>query len=267
MQQRDMGTQTEPDLMDRTIQKRDRIVSFQKKRIQTRIANLQIDPLKIAALYAYFDKMCEVSLKALAEGAHRTWFVAGADPQVARKRWINAMKPRGEITVDAGAVAALRAGKSLLPAGVRAVKGAFGRGEPVAILGPDGAVLGKGLIRYTAAEAKAIAGQHPLDRLAQDLRRASVELLAKRAGAEPAGLMRITGTPAERQDCGDTSPVCSTATSAPRDARSPSAARSGSQRPPLSEGPGSRSSRRRRSSCQNASSVHSSILSVSGTCR
>ena len=62
-----MGTQTEPDLMDRTIQKRDRIVSFQKKRIQTRIANLQIDPLKIAALYAYFDKMCEVTLKALAE--------------------------------------------------------------------------------------------------------------------------------------------------------------------------------------------------------
>ncbi len=97
-------------------------------------------------------------LKALAEGANRTWFVAGADPQLARKRWINAMKPRGEVTVDAGAVAALQAGKSLLPAGVRAVKGSFGRGEPVAILGPDGVVLGKGLIRYTAEEAKKIAG-------------------------------------------------------------------------------------------------------------
>jgi len=68
------------------------------------------------------------------------------------------MKPRGEVVVDAGAVAALGQGKSLLPAGVRAVQGSFGRGEPVAILGPDGAVLGKGLIRYTAAEAKAIAG-------------------------------------------------------------------------------------------------------------
>lgn len=97
-------------------------------------------------------------LKALAEGAHRTWFVPGADPQLARKRWINAMKPKGEVLVDAGAVAALGQGKSLLPAGVRSVKGVFGRGEPVAILGPDGAVLGKGLIRYTAAEAKAIAG-------------------------------------------------------------------------------------------------------------
>jgi glutamate 5-kinase len=97
-------------------------------------------------------------LKALAEGANRTWFVAGADPQLARKRWINAMKPRGEVTVDAGAVSALQAGKSLLPAGVRAVKGSFGRGEPVAILTPDGVVIGKGLIRYTADEAKRIAG-------------------------------------------------------------------------------------------------------------
>ncbi|PZQ95715.1 MAG: glutamate 5-kinase [Cereibacter sphaeroides] len=97
-------------------------------------------------------------LTALALGANRTWFVAQGDPQVARKRWINAMKPRGEVRVDAGAVTALRAGKSLLPAGVAAVTGSFGRGEPVAILGPAGEVLGKGLIRYTAAEAKKIAG-------------------------------------------------------------------------------------------------------------
>jgi glutamate 5-kinase len=97
-------------------------------------------------------------LQALAGGAHRTWFVAQGDPQAARKRWINAMKPRGEIVVDAGAVAALRAGKSLLPAGVAAVNGSFGRGDPVAILGPSGESLGKGLVRYTAGEAKAIAG-------------------------------------------------------------------------------------------------------------
>ena len=97
-------------------------------------------------------------LKALAEGAARTWFVAHGDPQAARKRWINAMKPKGEVTVDAGAVTALRAGKSLLPAGVRAVEGRFGGGDPVAILGPDGAVLGKGLVRYTVEEAQAIAG-------------------------------------------------------------------------------------------------------------
>jgi glutamate 5-kinase len=97
-------------------------------------------------------------LKALAEGATRTWFVAQADPQLARKRWINAMKPKGELVLDSGAVTALQAGKSLLPAGVTKVTGSFGRGEPVAILSPTGAVLGKGLVRYTSAEARKIAG-------------------------------------------------------------------------------------------------------------
>jgi glutamate 5-kinase len=102
-------------------------------------------------------------LTALAGGAACTWFLGQGDPQAARKRWINAMKPKGEVTVDAGAVAALRSGKSLLPAGVTAVSGAFGRGDPVAILGPSGEGLGKGLIRYTAAEARAIAGHRSGD--------------------------------------------------------------------------------------------------------
>ena len=97
-------------------------------------------------------------LQALARGANRTWFVPKGDPQAARKRWINAMKPRGELRLDAGAVTALKAGKSLLPAGVTAVSGTFGRGDPVAILSPEGAVLGKGLVRYTVEEARLIAG-------------------------------------------------------------------------------------------------------------
>ncbi|MFD2175383.1 glutamate 5-kinase [Rhodobacter lacus] len=96
-------------------------------------------------------------LRALAEGANCTWFLPEGDPQAARKRWIAAMKPRGEVTVDAGAVGALLLGKSLLPAGVTKVSGRFGRGEPVTIAGPDGAVLGKGLMRYTAEEARKIA--------------------------------------------------------------------------------------------------------------
>ena len=97
-------------------------------------------------------------LKALAEGANRTWFVATSDPQQARKRWINAMKPRGELRLDAGAVRAMAEGKSLLPAGVVSVEGSFGRGDPVALVSPEGTVIGKGLVRYTAVEAKAIAG-------------------------------------------------------------------------------------------------------------
>ena len=97
-------------------------------------------------------------LQALEQGARATWFTATEDPQAARKRWIAAMKPRGEVMLDAGAVRALASGKSLLPAGVTAVSGRFGRGDPVAILGPDGAALGQGLIRYTAAETVLILG-------------------------------------------------------------------------------------------------------------
>ena len=98
-------------------------------------------------------------LKSLESGAPATWFTPETDPRAARKRWIAAMKPKGEVTLDAGAVTALEGGRSLLPAGVTAVHGAFGRGDPVAIQGPDGARLGIGLSRYTADEAARITGK------------------------------------------------------------------------------------------------------------
>lgn len=41
-------------------------------------------------------------LTALAKGANRTWFVAQSDPQLARKRWINAMKTKGELRLMRG---------------------------------------------------------------------------------------------------------------------------------------------------------------------
>jgi len=98
-------------------------------------------------------------LSALENGAAATWFAATTDPRTARKRWIGAMKPRGEITIDAGAARALGNGKSLLPAGISRVSGVFGRGDPVAILDADAHRLGLGLSRYTAAEADAIKGR------------------------------------------------------------------------------------------------------------
>ena len=101
----------------------------------------------------------ERPLRALAGGANATWFTPQIDPQQARKRWIAAMKPRGEVAIDAGAVRALASGKSLLPAGVTRVTGRFGRGDPVAILGPDGAALATGLTRYTIDETRKILGR------------------------------------------------------------------------------------------------------------
>jgi len=97
-------------------------------------------------------------LRALADGAPCTWFEADGDPHVARKRWISGMKPRGRLTVDAGAVAALRRGKSLLPAGVTGVEGSFGRGDPVEIVAPDGVVVARALAGYDAREAALIRG-------------------------------------------------------------------------------------------------------------
>ncbi len=101
-------------------------------------------------------------VQAMINGAPATWFTPKHDPQAARKQWIGAMKPRGEITIDAGAVRALERGKSLLPAGIVSVSGRFGRGDPVALIGPD-AALGLGLTRYTGDEARAIAGHHSDD--------------------------------------------------------------------------------------------------------
>ena len=98
-------------------------------------------------------------LRSLEDGAPATWFLAKVDPTAARKRWIVAMKPKGIVAVDAGAARALGAGKSLLPAGVVAITGSFGRGEPVSIANAKGETLGQGLTRYTAAEARAIQGR------------------------------------------------------------------------------------------------------------
>lgn len=98
-------------------------------------------------------------IQALEQGARATWFLPSTDPKAARKQWIGGMKPRGQLHIDAGAAHALGQGKSLLPAGAVQVEGAFGRGDPVALIGPDGRI-GIGLTRYTSTEAAAIKGHH-----------------------------------------------------------------------------------------------------------
>ncbi len=99
-------------------------------------------------------------LAALEDGAAHSLFKARLTPASARKHWIASMKAQGSVSVDAGAARALGQGKSLLPAGVTAVSGRFGRGEPVDILAEDGTRLGAGLVRYTAEEARALIGKH-----------------------------------------------------------------------------------------------------------
>ncbi|MEM6482467.1 MAG: glutamate 5-kinase, partial [Pseudomonadota bacterium] len=98
-------------------------------------------------------------LQALADGAAATWFRAQGDPRQKRKQWIAAMKPKGEVLVDAGAADALRRGSSLLPAGVTGVRGTFARGDAVYLVSVTGQSLGQGLVRYDASDAARIVGR------------------------------------------------------------------------------------------------------------
>lgn len=90
-----------------------------------------------------------------------TWFLADKSPVSARKAWIGgSIKPRGALVLDSGAVKALDKGKSLLPAGIKAVRGEFGRGDAVVLEDENGAFLGKGLVAYDSKDAALIAGRH-----------------------------------------------------------------------------------------------------------
>ena len=99
-------------------------------------------------------------IQAITTGAPCTWFLTPANPVTARKKWIaGSLEPKGTLTLDAGAVTALQKGRSLLPAGITRIDGAFGRGDAVVIRGPDGAEIGRGLVAYDAAEAEQIRGK------------------------------------------------------------------------------------------------------------
>ena len=103
-------------------------------------------------------------LAAIAGGARCSWFLTPANPVAARKKWIaGSLEPKGILTIDAGAVAALRSGKSLLPAGVIRVDGSFARGDAVVIRGPDGGEVGRGLVAYDAEDAEKIKGRSSSD--------------------------------------------------------------------------------------------------------
>jgi len=94
------------------------------------------------------------------EGARCTWFVPTSTPAAARKQWIaGTLKPSGSVLIDAGALQALRAGKSLLPAGVLATRGRFDRGDTVSVLGPDGEEFARGICAYSDADAARILGR------------------------------------------------------------------------------------------------------------
>ncbi len=93
---------------------------------------------------------------------------ASQEPQAARKRWIaGQLQTRGTLVLDDGAVRVLRnSGKSLLPVGVKAVKGKFTRGDMVVCTTASGEEVARGLVNYSAEEARKIIGRPSSDILA-----------------------------------------------------------------------------------------------------
>jgi glutamate 5-kinase len=102
----------------------------------------------------------DAPLARIEAGGPCTWFLTPTHPVTSRKKWIaGSLEPRGVLWLDAGAVGALRLGRSLLPAGVAKVDGSFERGDCVVVRGPDGAEIGRGLVAYDAVAAVQIMGK------------------------------------------------------------------------------------------------------------
>ncbi len=100
----------------------------------------------------------------MADAARTTLFLPRISPAQAKKRWIaGGLSAQGAVVIDPGAERALRAGKSLLPAGVKAVMGAFERGDAVVVRSEDGRELARGLIAYGDADARRLIGRRTVE--------------------------------------------------------------------------------------------------------
>jgi len=130
-------------------------IAAARKAAAAGIPSFIADGTRDDVLAALFDPALEAGTLIVAEG----------DPLTRRKHWIAyTLKPRGVLHVDQGAERALaRGGRSLLPSGVRAVEGAFGVGDCVSCVGPDGREFARGLVSYAAAEVERIKGAHSRD--------------------------------------------------------------------------------------------------------
>jgi glutamate 5-kinase len=102
---------------------------------------------------------------ALAGAAVGTAFPATGRRTASRLFWLrHATTPRGQLVLDAGAVeAVVRRRTSLLSAGVTGVRGEFGAGDPVELVGPDGIPVARGLVGYDAAELPDLLGRSSVD--------------------------------------------------------------------------------------------------------
>ena len=100
-------------------------------------------------------------IKKIIEDEDCTWFVSKISKLDARKQWIiGSVAPRGEIIIDAGALKAIKNGKSLLPAGVKKIIGYFEKGDHILIKDEKNVEQGRGLTSFSSLEIEKIKGLH-----------------------------------------------------------------------------------------------------------
>lgn len=114
-----------------------------------------------AATIIASGKVADVLLRIADDESHGSLLFPDSEPLAARKQWIaNQLYTRGELLLDDGACDVIcKAGKSLLPIGVRGVKGNFDRGEVVSCMNRVGQEIARGLVNYSANEARQLQGK------------------------------------------------------------------------------------------------------------
>jgi len=129
--------------------------------MQTKLRAARLAARSGAATVIVGGREPDVLLRLRAGGTLGTLLTPECEPQAARKQWLAGhLQARGSLVLDAGAVRVLsESGRSLLPVGVKAVKGEFSRGEMVLCVDEQGTVIARGLVNYGADEARRIIGR------------------------------------------------------------------------------------------------------------
>ena len=100
-------------------------------------------------------------IKKILESKKCTWFLPRVSKLDARKQWIiGSVAPKGEVIIDQGAVKAINNGKSLLPAGVKTIKGTFEKGDHILVKDQTNFECARGLTSFSSSEIEKIKGSH-----------------------------------------------------------------------------------------------------------
>ncbi len=128
----------------------------------TKVAAAELAARSGAATWIASGSEAQVLEKIAAGGGPGTLVYPASNRLASRKQWLaGQLKPKGSLTLDAGAVRVLReSGSSLLAVGVTAIDGNFQRGEVVSCVDPEGHTVARGLVNYAADEARRIMGKN-----------------------------------------------------------------------------------------------------------